>query len=65
MDNEDKISVSFLGPFEIKDNCCVYVDNLNFEKITDGILNISFDFEMGFEFIDESELEDMEKLRVK
>lgn len=64
MDIEDKISFSFLEPFEIKERCCVYVDGLEFERVEDGILNLSFDFEIGTEFIDESELETMEELYI-
>lgn len=41
---EDKLAFSFLEPLEIKDSCFVYVDDLEFEKVKDGILNCSFDF---------------------
>lgn len=61
---EDKLSTAFLEPLFIKDSCAVYVDNLDFEKVEDGILNISFDFEIGTEFIDESSIEPMEELRI-
>jgi len=64
MDIEDKISCSFLKPFEIKENCCVYVDDLEFEKVINGILNCSFNFEVATEFIDESEIEAMEELSI-
>lgn len=55
MDIEDKISYSFLEPFEIKETCCVYVDDLEFEKVKDGVLNCSFNFEIATEFISRSE----------
>lgn len=61
-DIEDKISFSFLEPFEIKENCVVYVNDLEFEKIENGILNCSFNFEIATEFVDESEFEEMDKL---
>ena len=64
MEIEDKISFSFLEPFEIKGNCAVYIDDLAFEKVEDGILNCSFNFEIATEFIDESELETMEELSI-
>ena len=54
MDIEDKISSSFLEPFEIKESCCVYIDDLEFEKVTDGILNCSFNFEIATEFENEN-----------
>ena len=50
MEIEDKIAFSFLEPFEIKPNCCVYIDSLEFEKVTDGVLNCSFNFEIATEF---------------
>ncbi|MEI3162936.1 MAG: DUF6838 family protein [Lachnospirales bacterium] len=62
---EDKLSTAFLEPLFIKNSCAVYVDNLDFEKVEDGILNCSFDFEIGTEFIDESDLETMKELRIK
>lgn len=61
---EDKLAFSFLEPLQILDTCAVYVDDLEFEKVEDGILNCSFDFEIATEFIDESSLETMEKLFV-
>ncbi|MBR1737472.1 MAG: hypothetical protein IJ736_10735 [Firmicutes bacterium] len=61
---EDKIAFSFLEPLEIKEKCVVYVDDVEFEKVEDGILNCSFNFEIGTEFIDESGLEEMEELFV-
>lgn len=68
MDIEDKIAYSFLEPFEIKENCCVYVDDLEFEKVADGVLNCSFDFEIGTEFgiedKDGIENETMEELHI-
>lgn len=63
-DIEDKLAFSFLKPLQIKDTCAVYVDDLEFEKVEDGILNCSFNFEIGTEFIDESGLENMEELFV-
>lgn len=65
MDIEDKLAFSFMEPFVIKEECAVYVDDLEFEKVTDGILNCSFDFEIGVEFVDESGLEPMEELIIK
>ena len=59
---EDMFAFSFLVPLRIKDTCAVFVDDLKFEKVDDGILNISFDFEIGTEFIDESSIEPMEEL---
>lgn len=59
---KDKLSYSFLEPFEIKQGCCVYIDDIAFEKVENGILNISFDFEIATEFIYESSLETMEDL---
>jgi hypothetical protein len=59
---EDKLAFSFLEPFEIKEGCVTYIDDLEFEKVEDGILNCSFNFEIGTEFIDESALELMEEL---
>ena len=65
MEIEDKIAFSFLEPFYIKDECAVYIDDLEFEKVDDGIMNCSFNFEMGTEFIDETDIETMEKLETK
>ncbi len=62
---EDRVSNSFLEPLYIKDSCAVYVDDLEFEKVDDGILNCSFNFEIGTEFIDESNIEPMEELENK
>lgn len=59
---EDKLAFSFLEPLQILDTCAVYVDDLEFEKVDDGILNCSFDFEIATEFIDESSLETIEEL---
>ena len=64
MDIEDKISFSFLEPFEIKENCVVFVDDLEFERLPDGILNCSFNLEIATEFIDESKIENMEELNI-
>lgn len=61
---EDKLAFSFLEPFEIKEGCVIYIDDLEFEKVEDGILNCSFNFEIGTEFIDESALEPMEELEI-
>ena len=63
-DIEDKIAVSFLEPFEIKDTCVVYIDDLEFEKVENGILNCSFNFEIATEFIVENEPE-MEELYIE
>jgi hypothetical protein len=38
---------------------------VDFEKVTDGIFNCSFDFEIGTEFIDESDFENMEELYIE
>ncbi len=62
---EDKLAFSFLVPLQIKDTCAVYVDDLEFEKVEDGILNCSFNFEIATEFIDESNIETMEELKIK
>lgn len=40
----------------------MFIDNVDFEKVDSGILNCGFDFEIGTEFIDESDLETMEEL---
>lgn len=70
MDIEDKIAFSFLEPFAIKENCCVYIDDLEFEKVTDGVLNCSFNFEIAIEFESENggkdgnEAETMEELYI-
>lgn len=42
---EDRIAQSFLEPFRIKKNCYAYVDDVEFERVTDGILNIRFNLE--------------------
>lgn len=62
MDIEDKIAYSFLEPFKVKEHCAVYIDSLDFEKVEEGILNCSFDFEIA---TDESSLETMEELVIK
>lgn len=62
---EDKLAFSFLEPLQIKDTCAVCVDDLEFEKVEDGILNCSFNFEIATEFIDESNIETMEELKIK
>ena len=62
MEFQQKISDAFLEPLKIKDGCSVFIDTLEFEKVEDGILNCSFDFEIAVEFIDESGLETMEEL---
>ncbi len=68
MEIEDKIAFSFLEPFNIKENCVVYVDDLEFEKVTDGVLNCSFNFEIATEFgIDDKDVignETMEDLYI-
>lgn len=61
---EDKLAFSFLEPFTIKEGCAVYIDTIEFEKVEDGILNCSFDFEIAAEFIDESSIETMEDLNI-
>lgn len=65
MDIQDKISRGFLYPLEINKKTVVYINDLEFEKLKYDILNISFNFEIGFEFIDESDVEAMEKLQQK
>ncbi len=62
MEIEDKLAYSFLEPLHIKNNCAVYIDDPEFEKLPDGVMNCTFSFEIGTEFIDEAELETMEKL---
>ena len=64
LDIEDKLSMSFLEPLLIKYRCAVYVDDLEFEKVENGILNCSFNFEIGTEFIDESNVETIEKIKL-
>ncbi len=59
---ENTLSDAFLAPLEIKDNCAVIIDDVEFEKVENGILNCGFNFEIGTEFIDESDLEFMEEL---
>ena len=63
MEIEDKIAFSFLEPFYIKGECAVYIDDLEFEKVDDGIMNCSFNFEIGTEFIDETDIETMQELK--
>ena len=63
MEIEDKIAFSFLEPFYIKEECAVYIDDLEFEKVDDGIMNCSFNFEIGTEFIDETDIETMHELK--
>ena len=63
MEIEDKIAFSFLEPFYIKEECAVYIDDLEFEKVDDGIMNCSFNFEIGTEFIDETDIETMQELK--
>lgn len=65
MDIEDKIAFSFLEPFYIKEECAVYIDDLEFEKVDDGIMNCSFDFEIATEFIDEAGIETMYELELR
>ena len=65
MEIEDKIAFSFLEPFYIKEECAMYIDDLEFEKVEDGIMNCSFNFEIGTEFIDETDIETMEELEIK
>lgn len=62
---EDKLAFSFLEPLRIKDTCAVFVDDLEYEKVEDGILNCSFNFEIGTEFIDESNLEPIDEIKIK
>lgn len=52
---EDSLAYSFIEAFEIKFGCCVYVDDLEFEKVIDGILCCSFNFEIATEFESEDE----------
>lgn len=62
---EEMLSASFLEPFEIKEGCAVYIDEMDFEKVEDGILNISFSFEIATEYVDESGAETMEDLVIR
>lgn len=64
-ETENTLSFIFLEPLVINDTCAVYIDDVNFEKVDDGILNCSFDFEIATEYIDESDLEMMEELTIK
>ncbi len=65
MDIEDTLGAVFLKPLRIKESCAVYIDDPKFEKVEDGILCCSFNFEIATEFIDESGLENMEELVIK
>lgn len=65
MDIEDKLSFAFLSPLQINEKCVVYVDDLEFEKLPDKILSIDFNLEIGNKFVDESDLEFMQKLNEK
>lgn len=62
MDMKDTLSMSFMKPFYIKEHCAVYIDDVEFEKLSDGIMNCSFSFEIATEFLDESDIETMETL---
>jgi len=55
MDIKDKVSHSFLKPFKIKERYFVYIDDLSFEKIINGVLNCSFNFEIATKFENEEE----------
>ncbi len=48
-----------------EDKCAVYIDDLEFEKVEDGIMNCSFDFEIATEFIDEAGIETMYELELR
>ena len=65
MDIQDKLSARFINPVHINRETSVYVDDLEFEKLPDNILNISFYFEIGLKFIDERDIEAMEILQQK
>ena len=66
MDIEDRLSFYFAEvPFEIKEGCAVFIDEVEFERLPKGILNISFDFEIGTEYLDESDAETMETLKLR
>lgn len=61
---EDKLAFSFLEPFQIKEHCLVYIGDIQFEMVDDGILNCSFNFEIATEFVDESNIETMDYLHI-
>jgi len=72
-DIEDKISFSFIEPFEIREGCLVTVDEIDFERMNmergkngvgESILAVSLAFEIGSSVIDEDGLEDMEELYI-
>ena len=65
MDVQDKISKGLLLPLEINQTTSIYVNDLEFEKLKDNILNVSFNICLGLEFIDEKDIETMEKLYQK
>lgn len=66
MDIMDRVSFYFAEmPLEIKEDCVVYVDNVDLERLPEGIMNCSFDFEIGTEYLDESDIETMEVLKLK
>ena len=65
MEVEDLISQSFLEPFKIKDGCVVYIDEVEFEKLKNGILNCTLEFEIATEFKDETDVETMKELYLK
>ena len=62
---QDKISKGLLLPLEINQTTSIYVNDLEFEKLKDNILNVSFNICLGLEFIDEKDIETMEKLYQK
>jgi len=66
MDIEDKISSSFFKPLKIKEHCFVYIDDLTFEKVIDGVLHCNFNFKIAtkFENKEENQYELMEELYI-
>lgn len=62
MDIQDKLVNAFTEPLKIKEECSVYIDTLDFEKVEKDILNLSFDFSIGTKWLDESALEPMDKI---
>lgn len=65
MDIEDKLAFLFLNPLKINENSSTYVNDLEFERVEDGILNCNFNLELATEYIDESEIEMMEILKIE
>lgn len=46
-DIKDSVAKSFYTPLAIRDDCRVYVDEVEFERLEDGILHIGFEFTLA------------------